>query len=407
MMMRIGMCMGIWMGMGGCVMGGMVAMGVITTVQPAVPRRTLPRQQSGHECDRPKSTEDFRDTVLACHHSGRGVYPRQTGAQPGFCLRIREIRFGQHDTVSRRDLTHGLSAVIDLQAGIDRIHRGQHTAIDKRALEMIETQGLIRRFSGHGFVVAGTDADPKREDLRGIELDLSTLASSVGKPSWLRVYDDVARHVTRCPAFGRYRIYEAQMAEEYGVSRTIVRDVLGRLQERGLIQKSRTSRRMVEPLTSKKIKAKYELRSILEVAALNSAHLPTEKLRALADDIRALSDRNTLTPDQWFSLDRRFFELLILTTPNEDLANYAASNRLALEACQSALLSLGLPPDSSPCSNSDRLSNWRCRGRSPLRQSCCRCICKSPRPHNRTIAQLKITAFIAPPPDFPAYLQFT
>ena len=285
MMMRIGMCMGIEMGMGGCVMGGMMAMGVITTVRPAVPRRTLPRQQSGHECGRPKSTEDFRDVVLACHHSGRGVDLRQTGAQPGFCLRIREIRFGQHDTVSRRDLTHGLSAVIDLQGGIGRIHRGQHTATDKRAplfevaaefirhniaqgflypglilqesalserldmsratvkraLEMIETQGLIRRFSGHGFVVAGTDADPKREDLRGIELDLSTLDSSVGKPSWLRVYDDVARHVIRGPIFGRYRIYEAQTAEEYGVSRAIVRDVLGRLQECGLIKKSRTS----------------------------------------------------------------------------------------------------------------------------------------------------------------------
>ena len=26
---------------------------------------------------------------------------------------------------------------------------------------------------------------------------------------------------------------------------------------------------------------------------------------------------------------------------------------------------------------------------------------------DRTIAQLKITAIIAPPPDFPAYLQFT
>ena len=272
---------------------------------------------------------------------------------------------------------------------------------------MIETQGLIRRFSGREFVVAGTDADPKHENLRGIELDLSTLASSVGKPSWLRVYVDVARHVTRGPVFGRYRIYEAQMAEEYGASRTIVRDDLCRLQERGLIQKSRTSRWMVEPLTSKKIKAKYELRSILEVAALNSAHLPTEKLRALADDIRALSDRNTLTPDQWFSLDRRFFELLILATPNEDLANYAASNRLALEACQSALFSLGLPRIAvhartrTGCRTGAVGVGHRC-GNHAVHASA-----KSPRPHNRTIAQLKITAIIAPPPDFPAYLQFT
>ena len=274
----------------------------------------------------------------------------------------------------------------------------------KRALGIIASEGRIQRFSGRGFLVAGQFSEAKREDLRSIELDLSTLDDSVGKPSWLRVYDDVAYHVTRCPVFGRCRIFEAQMAEEYGVSRTIVRDVLGRLQERGLVQKNRTSRWVVDPLTSKKIKDKYELRNILEVAALESAKLPIEKLRELSEEIKKLTAQTVLSSEQWFSYDQRFFEMVVLSTPNEDLASYASSNRLALEACQSALFSLGLPPDTQSVVELGQVIELVLSGSTKaaasmlsvhLEKAC-----------ERTIAQLKITAIIDPPSDFPSYLQF-
>lgn len=273
----------------------------------------------------------------------------------------------------------------------------------KRALEMIEAEGRIRRFSGRGFLVNGGSGAPKREDLRLIEFDLSGLDEAMGKPNWLRIYDDVAYHVTRCPVFGRYRIIESLMAEEFGVSRTLIRDALGRLQERGLVQKSRTSRWVVEPLTSQRIKDKYQLRSILEVAALRSASLPVEALRQLSDEINALSPGEILTPTKWFSLDRRFFELAVLTTPNTDLATYASSNRLALEACQSALFSLGLPPDTQSLLELGQISELALSGSISaatsmlsmhLQKAC-----------ERTVAQLKITAIIEPTSDFPDYLQ--
>jgi len=273
----------------------------------------------------------------------------------------------------------------------------------KRALEMIEAEGRIRRFSGRGFLVCGGSGDPRRDDLRQIELDLSGLDDSVGKPNWLRIYDDVAHHVTRCPAFGRYRIIEALVAEEYGVSRTIIRDVLGRLQERGLIQKSRTSRWVVEPLTSQRIKDKYELRVILETAAMRSAKFPVADLRRLADEIAALSPRALLSPGQWFSLDRRFFEMMILTTPNEDLAGYASSNRLALEACQSALFSLGLPPDTQSLLELGQVVELALSGSISAAASMLAMHLQKAR--DRTIAQLKITSIIEPASDFPDYLQ--
>jgi len=272
----------------------------------------------------------------------------------------------------------------------------------KRALEIIEADGLIERFSGRGFIVSGDGAQPRREDLRQIELDHSSLTDSVGKPSWARVYDDVAFHITRCPIFGSYRILEAQIADEFGVSRTIVRDVLARLQERGLVQKSKTSRWMVERLTSRRIKDKYELRKILEVAALKSAKLPLQDLQKLVDQIQVLSEQERLADEQWSALDREFFETMVLTTPNKDLADCASSNRLALEACQAALFSLGLPPDKQSLQELQQVLELALSGSVSAATSMLST--HLTKVSARTIAQLKITAIIAPP-SFPAYLQ--
>lgn len=272
----------------------------------------------------------------------------------------------------------------------------------KRALEIAEADGLVERFSGRGFIVSGDSAEPLREDLRQIQLDHSSLSDSLGKPSWSRVYDDVSFHVTRCPIFGSYRILEAQMAEEYGVSRTIIRDVLGRLQERGLVQKSKTSRWMVERLTSRRIKDKYDLRNILEVAALKSAQLPFQDIQKLVDRIRQLSTQERLAEDQWRALDRKFFELVILTTPNKDLADCASANRLALEACQAALFSLGLPPDKQSLQELQQVLELALSG--SVSAAASMLSTHLTKLSARTIAQMKITAIIEPP-DFPAYLQ--
>lgn len=285
----------------------------------------------------------------------------------------------------------------------DRLDMSRATI--KRALEIIETETLIERFAGRGFLVSGGDTTPKRANLREMTLVHSNAQEESGKPSWLRVYDDVAFHVTRSPVFGRCRIFETLMAEEYHVSRTIVRDVLARLQERGLVQKNRTSRWVVEPLSSKKIRDKYELRKILEVAALASSKLPHRHLQDLAQEIGALPRGEPITSEKWTEIDKQFFDMVILSTSNEDLATVASNNKLALEACQSALFSLGLPPDTQSIMELGHVIELALSGSTStasdmlaqhLEKAC-----------NRTIAQLKITAIIAPPTDFPSYLQFS
>ncbi|MFT6075914.1 MAG: DNA-binding GntR family transcriptional regulator, partial [Yoonia sp.] len=156
----------------------------------------------------------------------------------------------------------------------------------KRALSILADEGHIKRFNGRGFLVAGDDT-PQRLDLRAIDLNLIGLTENVGQPNWLRIQDEVAAELSRCLVFGRYRVNEATLARDFDVSRTVVRDVLSRLQERGLVQKKANMRWVVEPLTAQRIKDKFELRIVLEIAALRTAHIDVPKLTDLAARIRA------------------------------------------------------------------------------------------------------------------------
>jgi DNA-binding GntR family transcriptional regulator len=159
----------------------------------------------------------------------------------------------------------------------------------------------------------------------------------------------------------------------------------------------------VEPLTSQRIKDKFELRTILETAALRSAKFDTAALRALVADINALDRSAVLTPATWFALEERFFRYAILSTPNQDLAESAQANRRALAACQSALFSLGLPPDSQSLAELGTVIDLALSGTVTAATSML--ATHLTRARDRTIAQLKITAIIDPPSDLPRYLQ--
>ena len=273
----------------------------------------------------------------------------------------------------------------------------------KRALSILAEEGLVRRFSGRGYLVAGSGDDtPRRLDLRKLALDLDGMDESAGRPNWQRILDRIESDLSRCLIFGRYRVVEALVAQQFDVSRTVVRDVLGRLQERGLVQKSATSRWVVEPLTAQRIKDKFELRIVLENAALRTATPDGAALADLAQDIRALPADQPLSPETWFDMDARFFQLAILATPNCDLATYVSANRSALEASQRVLFSIGLPPDRQAllelCMVIDLLQAGTLTAAADMLTTHLR------KALDRTIAQLKIVSVIEPPGDLASYL---
>lgn len=293
----------------------------------------------------------------------------------------------------------GPGVVLQESALAERLTMSRATV--KRALAILRDEGLVQRFSGRGYLVTGGDV-PLRLDLRKLDLDLDALDDKVGKPNWLRIHDSVESELSRCLIFGRYRVVEALVAKEFDVSRTVVRDVLSRLQERGLVHKGSNSRWVVEPLTAQRIKDKFELRMVLEVAALTQVEANIEELTALANDIRALPGDQSITSQTWFDLDQRFLELAILSTPNRELSTSISGNRSGLWSLHSVLFSLGLPPDRQSLMELSTVIDLLRAGTASAAAGMLSTHLKNSL--HRTISQLKIVSVIEPPKDFAPYL---
>jgi len=134
----------------------------------------------------------------------------------------------------------------------------------RQALARLEARGLIRRAS-RGYVVAGVAADRAPAD--------GTLASLGGQrlvpaASWQRLYPEVERAIVARSAFSDWRLVEVELAVHYGVSRTVVREVIARLHQRGLLRRDDRGRWIAPALTAAHVGDLYDVRALLEPAAL-------------------------------------------------------------------------------------------------------------------------------------------
>ncbi|KAF0251199.1 GntR family transcriptional regulator [Pseudomonas putida] len=141
----------------------------------------------------------------------------------------------------------------------------------RHALNLLHEEGLIRRFSGRGFLIDPdrTTDTPLRVPLTRKLLGLEPQEDLIDyRPLGERIYDHLAQTVIRFMVFGHYRIDEQSAAEELNVSRNVVREALMRLRDKGLVEKEPYSQWLAGPLTAQAVKQDYELRMLLEPDAL-------------------------------------------------------------------------------------------------------------------------------------------
>ena len=100
------------------------------------------------------------------------------------------------------------------------------------------------------------------------------------RPLSERVYDDIAACVSTVMVFGHYRLDEQAAADHFSVSRSVVREALMRLRDRGLIEKEPYGQWLSGPLTAREVTDDYELRAVLEPQALQQTapHLRRDDL---------------------------------------------------------------------------------------------------------------------------------
>jgi DNA-binding GntR family transcriptional regulator len=142
----------------------------------------------------------------------------------------------------------------------------------RQALALLAERGLVRTFRGRGYLVArpGEDPAPLRIPFRSLDLPSRT-QSSPGRGrvyEWQRVHDEIADEISECLLFGTYQIRESSLCTRFDISRTVVREVLSRLAVRGLIEKDDRSHWICGPFTAKANLEQYQMRTILELAAL-------------------------------------------------------------------------------------------------------------------------------------------
>lgn len=260
------------------------------------------------------------------------------------------------------------------------------------ALRQLLDEGLIHRFDGRGYLVGRERPGivPLRRDIRELELEIEKDVDDAlqTRGTWRHVYDQVEEEVASCQIFGEFRIVETELATHLGVSRTVVRDVLSRLHERGLIRKNPASHWIAGPLTARTVREKFELRGIVEPAALRLAapHIRYSEVEAVLERIE--SDPG-ITPQ---FLGDALLELCIAQAPNTTLIEMIRANRLLLSAVDRALILLGLPRDEDTIEQYQRLLDLIARH--PIESAC-----EYLRDHlsiteRRYLARMKIVALI-------------
>jgi DNA-binding GntR family transcriptional regulator len=144
----------------------------------------------------------------------------------------------------------------------------------KRALDLLAAEGWIAPLSVQGYVVGTQDnqKDAVRTNLHGLSLELPPeLGRNQGQASWERIFAAVEAGIMNCIPFGTFQISEAGIGDYFDVSRTVVRDVLSRMDARGLISKDRSSHWIAGPFSARMLEDAHEVRRLLEPGAVAAA----------------------------------------------------------------------------------------------------------------------------------------
>ena len=176
----------------------------------------------------------------------------------------------------------------------------------KRALELLSDEGVVTRDGARGYVVGRTVVhDTTRPNLHLLDLHLpGNETAALVPPSWEMIVQKVDQEMMNAIPFGIYQISESGICDHFKVSRTVTREVLARLHDRGTISKDRASHWIAGPLSARMLDDLHDIRQIVEPAALDRA-APALDLGMVAAmrgrAASALSAEQTLTEDM---LDR-------------------------------------------------------------------------------------------------------
>lgn len=205
----------------------------------------------------------------------------------------------------------------------------------RKALAELHQEGQITRFAGRGYLV-GTDSNgpvhrvPLTRESVGPS---STAIKEERLPLAERVFEEVKANVAMAMAFGQFGIGSADLAEHYSVSRTISREILAKLKDRGLVSKDSSGRWVTGPLKAIDIQNEYELRALLEPQALIKSvpFITSVELNSMRDRLEgALKRANHLKGSEVLEIEEDLHDRALRCCKNERLLSVISQNQTSL-----------------------------------------------------------------------------
>lgn len=205
------------------------------------------------------------------------------GIAPKLYQRAWEALAGEIDSGAMKPGARLTESAVASRFGISR-------APARQALAELERRGLIRKMPARGYTVVGLGAIMTLDERRAVEAPAPDANAKLQfQPSWQLLYPAIEIEIVSRTSLASWRINEAILAKHHGVSRTVARDVVARLQQRGIVHKDDKGRWQAPALTERHIDQLYELRWVLEPLALEKAfsNLPEGLLDRLAGHVEA------------------------------------------------------------------------------------------------------------------------
>ena len=238
------------------------------------------------------------------------------------------------------------AGVVVTEDPIARLFGTSRTPV-RMAFNKLEDLGLLERFEGRGFIVSGAD-EPKRivvtHQMLGLDKELVQLPQPMAAQ---RIAQAFEASIAQALPFGLYRVNEQAAADHFDVSRTIIRELLSRFQDRGLLRKDLRSHWVVGPLTAQDvahyfaIRAKLEPLALLECAPLLSQDLISHmQVRARA----AMKTSEDITLNDLNRLETDLHVTLLSKSPNPHLRRMIHQSQIALSVNQVFAETVGTKP---------------------------------------------------------------
>lgn len=156
-------------------------------------------------------------------------------------------------------------------------------------------------------------------------------AGSNGGSLVARVYETLWKQIVEGERLPGERLIDAELVDELGVSRTPIRHALYQLQQARLIEASTGRGFHVVLFDAEDVRELYDLRTILEVAAVRAAapRIPEHDLRAAYDELQTMRQTpETEAGPRFLRSDVRFHHQLVAgNSGNRRLAEAVAAQR--------------------------------------------------------------------------------